>query len=406
MSKQRKQEIHRVRGRSNDSPRRRRHTNDDDSASFLPSPIHFMKSPDYWSRAQTQQQDDDESSISFDESPNSNLQFLRFADTPSAMHRRQMWNDDDESRNDDDDGEETETVAHQDAVEEAQLQVSFCEQTAREMEQVMEWWTNTPKDKHVSQSLSLKDNSLVYASEHSHDIMDDDDDDDDTLEQDASSSSLLFTTPQRNKSGMLFRSPSPCILNTNNDKNVTLEAFLSPILTRTTGGCPSPHRVAQEQSFAVDDVCFQTKHMEDVLADLEDTSVDGDDDASVRSVEPVWCSLDDLPWLDRLVVLVKCACHRCALELQQWLYHRLPPTLVSLWLEPSLVGFLCFLRVLLPAMLLLILLYTTTLISSKTCYESVQGLFLSEAHYYNDETCSREWNSVDSVCEFTQTVLL
>ena len=47
--------------------------------------------------------------------------------TATILHMRN------ESRNDDD-------CDHMDAVQEAQLQASFCEQTAREMEQVLNWW--------------------------------------------------------------------------------------------------------------------------------------------------------------------------------------------------------------------------------------------------------------------------
>lgn len=367
-------------------------------------PKHNVKSPEFWkNRSQRKQRHDEED----DEESSTCCTFEQGSSvvdcTPEGRHyirRRTRWNDSlllDEC---------SDESSPQEAVQEAKLQVSFAEQTAREMEQVLDWWKQG--DVHVSQSQSLRDNSLVYVSPQLSDVSD----------EEELNGDLVFMTPHHHEEARdsMLQSPFPSYFPPANAtslayENARLESFLSPIVTSSY----SPEWEAQEQSFAVDAVCSEAKRMEDVLAELEDTSVDGDD-VTVTSIGNLqWCSLQDLPLLDRLWLEGKCSCQRCFLKLQQWLYHVLPPTLLSTWLslKPHVR---LFLWVLLPTLFLLFL-YTTALLwnwvqpSRSSCVDSLlrkhdRYYWQSDVHY---EIHSREWEpwNVDAaVSEFMETVLL
>jgi len=396
------------RGDDKDSPR-----SNSTFSSPMASPILQDVSPECWNitRQRHNHSDGDESSSFDEQSPSlvvrKNLQFRRSftegrpSDSSklvdriperSKLLRQHVW-DDDESRED----ELDDSASLQQAVEDAQLQVSFAEQTAREMKEVVDWWKHDGS-KDGSQSRSLKDNSLVYASAQSADEMDEDS----SPFEFVMNNVFMMTLEKEQDVSYIFQSPlySPFLSNDKNisilDETVQLEALLSP--TATVG---SPHREAQEQSFAVDAVCSKVQHMEDVLADLEDTSVDDDASISNTLVEPMWCSVDDLPWLDQLAVQAHCVCYKYSLQVQQWLYHALPPTLLSLWLslqqhEPLLQ---CILWVLLPTLFFL-LLYTTVLWRRSLATSHVSTVCLDwQVHY------SHEWD-FGALDEFLQEVLL
>lgn len=282
------------------------------------------------------------------------------------LHQR--WEEDSQ----DEACDESETL--REAVEEAQLQASFAQQTAKEMEQVVNWW-KTDESMDRSQSRCLKDNSLVYASPHSRDEEEMDFTADD-----------CFMTPS------LFQSPlfSSGALSGNNEFSIqdatSLAALLSPIAP-----ADSPHQEAQEQSFAVDAVCSAVKRMEDELADLEDTSVD--DEASTKG--PLWVSLEDLPWRDQQIVYLRCCVRWFALQLEQWLYHVLPPVLLSFWLSPHYQPVLrLILWVLLPS------------ISSIILYHLLWNAQTSNAMACSSFVHLDDDLDEDFPCEFIQQVLL
>ena len=365
------------------------------------SPIPTIASPEYWIGTQQQRHEDNQSS-SFELSSSlmgRNLAFLNSvkeltnADsmpavdrTPKRSHIRQrLWNDDDSSNHE----------SRQDAVQESALQVSFALQTAREMEQVLDWWKQS--DVGVSQSKSLRDNSLVFASPHSTDEESSSD------EPSVDVGDVAFTrTPHQEQSQDFFQvpfvSPFPIHSATRIPENATLESYVSPIET-------VPQREAQEQSFAVEALCAEARRMEGVLAELEDTSVDDDNSvASSGMDDPLWCSLEDLPWGDRLLLIVRCSCQRQFLQLQQWLYHVLPPTLLSTWL--SLKSLRLFLLVLSAAVLFSMLYHTTVLrttngvaFQSESCLVNFDSLLRQGRYWESDvhyEIHSREWDPWDA----------
>jgi hypothetical protein len=215
---------------------------------------------------------------------------------------------------------------HMDAVQEAQLQASFCEQTAREMEQVLNWWCHHAQTTHEeSQSLSLKENSLVMASRQN------------SMDEDCPFSTL-YNQDEPHESH-LFKS----LFLTSNRTKDPFDTFPSPFYD-TLYTTPQQHQEALEQSIVVDDICLQAQHMKKLLVELQDASVDNNGNAY---------SVEDLSLWNRLFLFLHMFRHRLAIILQQWLYHSLPPSILSLWLSPKPQFLITW--VLLPIVLFIIL---------------------------------------------------
>jgi hypothetical protein len=310
----------------------------------------------------------------------------------SVFRNKSVWDEDEDSEDE---------SRRQEAVEEANMQASFAEQTAKEMEQVMNWWTVKSPGGTLSQRSYLIENSLVYESPS-------------TDEESATGSNILslqsenalrdeslFLSPRPfpidgrlNSHENLFR--SPCLLDTRTNPQ---DLFLSPIAATKSPWMEAitfqAHKEAQEQSFAVDVVCSQVKHMEDVLVDLEDTSCD--DEASVTRTsicEAQWCTLQDLPLVVRYRLVIWCFFQRYFLRCQQRLLHSLPPSLVWTWLsiQPYRKHLL---HIFLPAILLAIIYITA--VWNPASHTTPISYKRWESHYDSSDSGS---------CEFIQDLFL
>lgn len=316
-----------------------------------------------------------------------------------SVRNKSVWDDDEKSE---DEGNESQ---RQEAVEEAKLQVSFAEQTAKEMKQVLSWWTLQSPKGVVSQSPYLKENSLVCASPRIDEAESNDQDaprsDDERPMSDETTCvfqcPLLFpnekrTYPHEN----LFLLPS-----TLDTRSNPKELFFSPIATANSPWIDlrtiESHKEAQEQSFAVNIVCSEVNHMMEVLADLEDTSED-EDSVSLATIyePPQWCcSIQDLPFHARYRLVVWSFFRHHFLQLQQHLLHTLPPSFVWIWLSvrPYRKDLLHFF---LPAILLAMMYITGVWNPESHTTPSYKGW---ESHY--------QAHSQDSdLCEFIQDAFL
>lgn len=262
---------------------------------------------------------------------------------------------------------------HMDAVQEAQLQASFCEQTAREMEQVLNWWCHHAETSHEeSQSQSLKENSLVMASRQN------------SMDEDCSFSTL-YNQDEPDESHLL-----KSLFLTSNRAKDPFDTFPYPFYDTSLFTTPQQHQEALEQSIVVDDICLQAQHMQKALVELQDASVDNNGNAY---------SVEDLSLWNRRFLFLHMFRQRLAILLQQWLYHILPPSILSLWLSPKPRFLITW--VLLPIVLFIILCMLLLLFVSSSRNEQVSKLCTVVV-----VLPTREQNDDDDICEFMQQKLM